>query len=173
MVLKRMVCIIGVVAAVAALAGLVGFRLWRNHMPTDSENAQIVSFSFSHSGSSTFEFYTYDVVKNEESGKMEANYDLFCELLTYNLPADSKLMEGLSEIVDAYGLRKWNGFNKSSSMVQDGYGFDLHVGFDNGSSITASGSNRFPEGYDVAESAINDLFRGYLKKQGIDLDDLI
>lgn len=159
---------IGVV--IAMLIEIAGFQHYRKQPPPTDGNAQIVSFDYSHSGSSTFEIYSYAVAKDEASGKMTIQYDLFCGFFTGALPADDEFLQKLSELNADYDLRKWDGFNKSNSHVSDGTGFDLEVRFDDGTGISASGSNSFPEGYGDASRAIDDLFRGYLKKHGVDTE---
>ena len=151
---------IGIVIAV--IAGIVGFQHFRNQAPPVGGNVPVVSFAYSHSGSSRLEFCSYKVTKDA------VRYDLFCGLLTGTLPADDNFMQDLSALTDNHNLRKWDGFDKFSSFVMDGSGFELNVSFEDGTGITASGGNSFPEGYDNARSAIDGLFRGYLKKHGID-----
>lgn len=159
---------IGIVVAV--LAGIVGFQHYRHHIPKANENDQIISFAYSHSGSSTSEIYSYEVAKNEHSGKMTVQYDLFCGLFTGEIPVDDEFLKKLTTLVDNCDLRKWDGFNKRKSRVQDGAGFKLEICFGDGSEIAASGSNSFPKGYGDVSCAIDDLFRGYLKKYGIDTE---
>lgn len=158
---------IGIVIAV--LIGFVGFRQYLNQAPPVDESAQIVNFAYSHSGSSTLEIYSYEVAKDEESGEMIVRYDLFCELFVGELSADAEFLQELSALTGSYNLSKWDGFNKRNPHVSDGTGFKLDVCFDNGTGISASGGNSFPEGYGDASRAIDDLFRGYLKKHGVDL----
>lgn len=153
---------------IAILACITGFLLQGGVESPVNENAGIISFSYSHSGSSTMEIYSYAVEKNRETGEMQVTYDLFCGYQTYTLPVDHELMLGLRALVKDHDLRKWDGFDKSNSLIADGSGFGLRVSFDDGTGITASGSNSFPEGYGEAAEAINDLFQGYLKKHGID-----
>lgn len=157
---------IGIVIAV--LIGIVGFQHFWNQEPPADGNAPIVSFAYSHSGSSTLEFCAYEVAKDEESGSMTVQYDLFCGLFMGTLPADDEFLQELSALTDTHNLRKWDGFDKFSSFVMDGSGFDLDVSFEDGTGITASGGNSFPEGYGDVRSAIDGLFRGYLKKHGVD-----
>lgn len=153
---------------IAALIGIAGCHHFRNQVPPADGNASIISFVYSHSGSSTLEIYSYEVAKDEESGGMTFTYDLFCGLFAGALSADDEFLKELSTLVDSHDLRKWDGFKKRKSHVQDGTGFDLEVHFEDETGVTASGSNSFPEGYGDACRAIDDLFRGYLKKHGVD-----
>ena len=124
-------------------------------------------FCYSNSGSSTYEIYSYEVGRNEETGEWTVICEFHCEYDTYTLPADAELMNKLTEIMDAHTLRQWDGFSASDSMVLDGSGFSLEVDFADGSSIDAHGSNSFPDGFNEAKQAIDELFRTYLEKNGI------
>lgn len=153
---------------IAALAGLLGIQVEGNQIPVAGASAPVVSFAFHHGGMSTFDIYAYMVEMDEASGEQTVNYELFCGYETYMLPADAELLQELAKLVDDYNLRKWDGFDKVNSHVLDGSSFDLEIRFGDGTSITASGSNRFPEGYSDAKTAVDDLFHGYLMKYGIE-----
>lgn len=157
-------------SAIALLIGLTGFFMTQENEPTIGTNAHIVSFAYSHSGSSTNEIYSYEVETDDTSGEITVNYDFSCGYKTYSLTADEELMKELAEIIDAHDLIKWDGFDKSDSRVADGSGFDIGVRFDDGTEINASGSNSFPKGYGDASRAIDELFRGYLKKCGVEME---
>lgn len=124
-------------------------------------------FCYSNSGSSTYEIYSYEVGKDEETGELVVIYELHCGNETYELPADAELMQELQLLIDQHELRKWDGFSKTDSMVLDGSGFSLEVDFADGTSIAARGSNSFPDGFGEAQSAIDELFHSYLEKNGI------
>ena len=159
--------VVWICVVLAALMGLVGFHVYENQVLPTVDNARISSFYYSHRGSISYDIYSYDVVKNEETGEMSVNYELNCGYETYTLPADAELMQELTALVHTHDLHKWDGFAKSDSMIMDGSGFSLGVSFENGDGITASGSNSFPNGYGDASRAIDELFMGYLKKHGI------
>lgn len=155
-------------AVIAALAGLFGFRMEAATDPLEAERVPVVSFDYHCSGSSTFDCFSYRVDVDEVTGQMTVSCDFYCGRETHTLPADEELMQALSELVALHNIRDWDGFRKRNSAVLDGYSFGLDVGLQDGTEITASGSNCFPDGYGEARSAINDLFRGYLKKYGIE-----
>ena len=157
-------------AALAVLACFLGFRTGGNHAPSVGNESPISYFCYSNSGSSTYEIYSYEVERDEESGAMMVIYELNCGNLIYSVPADEALMRELSAIVASTNIHKWDGFKKTNSMVMDGSGFSLSIAFEDGSMIKASGSNSFPEGFGDAKAAIDDLFMGYLEKNGIDPD---
>ena len=168
--LKKMVWIAAVLAIVAIIAGLLYFTAHGRQAPMNGNNSPVSYFCYSNSGSSTYEIYSYEVEKDEESGKMTVNYELNCGNLMYSVPADEELMQALSAVIADKNMRKWNGFKKTNSMVLDGSGFSLSIAFEDGSMIKASGSNSFPEGFGDAKAAIDELFEKYLEKKGIELD---
>ena len=128
------------------------------------------TFCYSNSGSSTYEIYSYEVTKDEETGEQMVICEFHCGNETYELPADSELMRELQLLTDQHELRKWDGFSKTDSMVLDGSGFFLSIAFADGSSVAAHGSNSFPDGFSDAKSAIDELFISYLEKSGITPD---
>ena len=166
--MKKLMWIIVAGVAVTAIAALAVFLYFRNQSVPTQDKAGITSFCYSHSGSSTIEMYSYEIEDDEESGRTVVNYEFNNGFNTYALPADEELMQQLSAVVDDHNLRKWNGFDKSNSLVMDGSGFYLRIDFSDGTQIMARGSNRYPTGYGEAVDAIDDLFLDYLKKKGID-----
>jgi len=158
---------IWICVVIAALMGVVGFRVYRNQAPPTVSDSPIVYFDYSHNGSISYDIYSYEVIRNEETGEMTVNYSLNCGYETYTLPADAEMMQALAELIDNHSLQKWDGFSETNSWVLDGSGFSLNVRFEDGDGITASGSNSFPNGYSDASSAIDELFQHYLKENGI------
>ena len=155
-------------AAVAAIVALAVFLYLRKQSVPIQDNAGITSFCYSHRGSSTIEMYSYEVEDDEKSGGTVVNYEFNNGFDTYSLPADGELIQQLYAVVDGHKLRKWNGFDKSNSLVMDGSGFYLRIDFSDGTQIMARGSNSYPTGYGEAVDAIDVLFLDYLKKNGID-----
>ena len=162
--LRRMIWI-GLLIAV--LAGLSGCGMGEKQAPA-GEAVSVVSFDFYHSGMSTYDFYAYRVETDEGTGETMVTCEFMNGYETYSLPADEELMQRLMAIIDGHSLRTWDGFKKSNSLVADGEGFGLQVRLTDGTGISASGSNRFPEGYGDAGNAIEELFLGFLKEHGIE-----
>lgn len=134
---------------------------------TAEPDAAFHYFCYSNSGSSTYEIYSYEVGRDEDTGEWTVICELHCGYDTYSLPADEELMHKLTEIIDEHALREWDGFSASDSMMLDGSGFSLEVDFADGSAVYAHGSNSFPDGFNEAKQAIDELFRTYLEKNGI------
>ena len=61
---------------------------------------------------------------------------------------DAAQLAELEALLDKNGVRSWDGFKGRPRMdVLDGEGFSLSLTFRDGTQITASGENKFPEGY--------------------------
>ena len=166
--MKKLMWIIVAGAAMAAIVALVVLLYFRKQDVPIQDNAWITSFCYSHSGSATSDMYSYEIEDDEESGGTVVNYEFNNGFETYTLPADGELIQHLSAVVDGHNLRKWNGFDKSNSLVMDGSGFYLRIDFSDGTQIMGRGSNSFPDGYGEAVDAIDVLFLDHLKKNGID-----
>lgn len=136
--------------------------------PADEAEVNYDYFCYSNSGSSTYEIYSYEVVKDEETGEWKVVCELHCGYETYTLPADDALMQQLQSLIDQHQLRNWDGFHETDSNVLDGYGFGLTIAFTDGSVVSASGSNSFPDGFSESKRVIDELFIGYLNANGIE-----
>lgn len=154
-------------ALLAAIVGLFGFHTGGEQAPPAGGGSPIEYFCYSHSGSSTYDIYSYEVLEDEETGQMQVVYELMCGYETYTLPAEPEFVQELTDIAGKYGLREWDGFHESDPLLMDGYGFSLHIGYTDGTTVFASGSNAYPDGYSEAAETIDELFMGYLKKNGI------
>lgn len=154
-----------------------------NFEPVSSTKAEInanplviKSFSFSHSGMSTDQIYSYSAEQAEN------DVHLYLELNAGNQIVDvvvaEPVLERLGEIAGKYRIDRWDGFHKTNDMVLDGEGFSLYIVLADGSTISAGGSNAFPENYGNAESDICRLFEdlidqyGNLYSQTLSSDDL-
>ena len=61
----------------------------------------------------------------------------------------------------------------SQEDALDGESFSLSVAFSDGGAITASGSNRFPEGYADAAARIEAFFQKLMESYEIDVEQII
>ncbi len=165
MSLRRMIWIVASAVMIAVLT-IVALLLIKAQQP--EARSTITTFSFSHRGTSTYDIYSYELLKDEETGKMTVRCEFSCGNEVYVLPAEDEFIQDLSEIVDNHAIEKWDGFNKSNSFMLDGSGFSLYIGFTDGTDINAYGSNRFPKGYIETSDSIDLLFLTYLKKYGIE-----
>ena len=65
------------------------------------------------------------------------------------------------------------GFDETDPDALDGESFSLSVAFSDGGAITASGSNRFPEGYADAAARIEAFFQKLMESYEIDVEQII
>ena len=160
---KKILLIISLAAAVLAV-GVAALVV--NHGKTVATDAKVSYFCFYTSGSSTYDFNSYKVLQDEETGEMM----LLCELHyneSYSIPADEAFLSQIEALVAEHDLWTWNGFKKTNSLIQDGDSFSLYVTFADGNSIEASGNNSYPQGYGGVYEAIEELFCGYLSQNGL------
>lgn len=75
---------------------------------------------------------------------------------------EKTFMKNLDAVLKEQKAYKWNGFHKSARHVLDGDGFGLRAKYLNGKeieTISASGSNSFPDGYGQVSKAIGKYFK--------------
>lgn len=153
-----MIRLIGVMLALACS--------WFGGQPSVGTDAALVSFEYSHSGTSVDQIYSYAV--RTEDGRLLADFDLYCGLHDIRgVPLDEEDAAALRALIDECGLWSWSGFSGSSADVLDGESFSLSAGFEDGARLTASGSNAFPEGYQAGAAAIRAYFEGLMEKYGV------
>lgn len=73
-------------------------------------------------------------------------------------PFPAELATELGQVVSDCGMEGWNGVYSTEYEVLDGECFSLELEFADGVTVSASGSNAFPEGYDEATGAMDDIF---------------
>ena len=74
-------------------------------------------------------------------------------------PFPAELAAELRQVVSDCGMEGWSGFYSTGYEVLDGECFSLELEFADGMTVSASGDNAFPEGYDEAAGAMEDIFR--------------
>ena len=149
----------------ALLVVIIGTGAWfasqsvKGAKPT---TAPLMSFAYSHRGTSTDSFYSYEV---KESGDgYTFRFLPFRE--EDEQTADMSREDGaaLLEIINRHDLWKWHGFSKTDPNILDGTSFSLCIVFADGTVIEANGSNRFPSSYSAACADIDTLFSKYVKE---------
>ena len=58
----------------------------RSDLTADESAVPVDYFCYTDSGSSTYEIYSYEVIRDAETGEWKANYELHCGNLPYYLP---------------------------------------------------------------------------------------
>ena len=149
-------------AVLVLIVGGGGWVALQHTSGAKETTAPLVSFDYSHRGSSTDSFYSYKVT---ESGN---GYCFrFLSLREEDVEATAMSTEdvnALMEIIKRHNLWKWHGFSKTDSNFMDGTSFSLRVSFADGTVIEANGSNRFPSTYSAACAEMDTLFAKYIKE---------
>ncbi len=107
---------------------------------------------------STFSVYRYGEISYD-------SYSIFLDEDGYHisvndeetLPIDEKTVQTLMEVIEAYNVCSWDGFDETDENVLDGEGFSLEIGFTDGTSVKALGDNAFPEQYADAMGELWDI----------------
>lgn len=72
-------------------------------------------------------------------------------------PVDAEIFDELNNWVDTYNIRAWDGFDMTQRNVNDGSAFRLEIVLATGETITAHGSNAYPNGYEDANNALRQI----------------
>jgi len=132
-------------------------------MMEEPREMEITSFSFTHTGSSTEQCFLYSAEQTEDGIRLYTE-ELFSGGLIVDMIVDEPILEHLGEIAGKYRLDRWDGFDKSDKHVMDGTRFSLSVTLADGKTISAHGSNSFPDGYGDAKQEICELFEEIIDK---------
>ena len=127
------------------------------------ETMEITLFSFTHTGMSTEECFLYSAEQTEDGIRLYTE-ELFSGGLIVDTIVDEPVLEQLGDIAGKYRLDRWDGFDKSNKHVMDGNHFSLSITLADGKTISAHGSNRFPDGYSDAKQEICELFEDLIDK---------
>lgn len=72
-------------------------------------------------------------------------------------PVDAEILDKVQAILEKYDVGKWNGYSGYNPMALDGSSFALFVQFTDGSSLSAQGTNNFPDNYSNVRREFNSL----------------
>lgn len=149
----------------ALLVVIIGAGAWfasQNVKGAKPTTAPLTSFAYSHRGSSTDSFYSYEV---KESGDGSTFRFLpFREKDEQTAYMSREDAAALLEIINRHDLWKWHGFFRTDPNILDGTSFSLRIAFADGTVIEANGSNRFPSNYGAACADMDTLFSKYIKE---------
>lgn len=93
--------------------------------------------------------------------------DAIVQLGTYEkkgqLPLQAK--EQLQALFSQYSIEKWDGFRGYNDMMLDGEQFDFSAEMSDQTTVSASGSNHFPNHYSDVKAALMDLVQPILDEE--------
>ena len=107
---------------------------------------------------STFSVYRYGEISYD-------SYSIFLDEDGYHISVndeepqsmDEETVQKLLEVIEAYNVSSWDGFDETNENVLDGEGFSLEIGFTDGTSVKALGDNAFPDQYADAMGEMWDI----------------
>lgn len=144
-------------ALLVLLAALTGtWSLTRADAAPGTEDAPLEFVSFSHSGSSIDQCFSYAAYV--ENGVMLADFSLYGMEEITGVPLDADETQAVLALPAQADFSLWDGFHATNSDVLDGDSFSLTLRFADGTEIVASGNNAYPEGYQAGYTAIRDCF---------------
>ena len=118
---------------------------------------EITSFYFSHTASSTDGCWCLQLTLEESGTRLHAE-ELFSGGRIADTVIEDNVLEQLGEVMGAYHVDRWDGFDKKNKHVMDGSNFYLSITLADESTISAHGSNSFPENYSDVLSVIRSLY---------------
>lgn len=68
-----------------------------------------------------------------------------------------EIIERVNKWVDEYNVKSWDGYDMTRKNVLDGGGFRLDIKLATGETISAHGSNVYPDGYRGANVALREI----------------
>ena len=106
----------------------------------------------------TFSVYRYGEIRYD-------SYSIFLDEDSYHISVndeepqsmDEETVQMLMEVIEAYNVSSWAGFDETNENVLDGEGFSLEIGFTDGTSVKALGDNAFPDQYADAMGEMWDI----------------
>ena len=143
-------------ALLAALTGAFGPARADTDMTPKATDAPLEQFSFSHSGSSVDQCFSYTAYM--ENGVMLADFSLYGAEEITGVQLDADEADAVLALPAQADFSLWDGFRRAAGDVLDGDSFSLTLRFADGTEISAFGSNAYPEGYQAGYSAIRGCF---------------
>ena len=121
------------------------------------EDLHIASLGYSYHGSIGGDSYSYEVTVAPDSAMLTIEEMLFPEYGTLSCKVDSDFIHALETLCVENDIRSWNGFNEANKYVLDGDGFSLYITLTDGKTISAHGSNAYPQGYGSFREGLRNL----------------
>ena len=126
----------------------------------------IKEFSFYHTATQATDCYRFELSSADGDVHLHAE-ELFLNGRVADTTVDENLLEQLGKLAGELGVAAWDGFDKSSKRGSDGSTFTLNITLADGSTISAHGSNRFPDNYSLLHSELEALYRELIELYGV------
>ncbi len=127
------------------------------------EPLDITPFSFLHSGSSADDCFLLELTREGLGTHLRAE-----QLVSGGNIVDTlvgrDVLDQLGELAGTYHVDRWDGFDKTNQHVMDGSSFTLNLTLADGRTISARGSNRFPEHYSEVYAVIRALYQAQMEQ---------
>lgn len=160
--MKYKMILLAMLLGLALLAGCAGNKETdMGGIPMD-----INTFSFYHTASESGECFRFELSRAETGVCLYAE-ELFLSGRIAEATVEEDLLARLGEIAGELGVAKWDGFDKTNKRGSDGSTFTLSITLADGSSVSAHGSNRFPDNYNELYSAVREMYNELMEQYGI------
>lgn len=130
------------------------------------EPMDITAFSFQHGASLADECYLFKLTKDGDSVRLYAE-ELFSGGRIVDTMIEDDVLDQLGELMGTYHVDRWDGFDKNNKHVMDGSSFTLSVTLADGSTISAHGSNAFPDNYSEVSDAIRTMYETFTEQYAL------
>lgn len=121
-------------------------------------NGELCQLEFYHYG---FEIpHGYYLTKSDDGLYTKASISDRGLELEGDLPRT--LLDDLQNVLQLNDVAAWDGFHETDPNVLDGEGFSFYAVYTDGMTISASGSNAFPENYSVVAPLLDDMMQPYI-----------
>ena len=123
----------------------------------DNESG-INTFYYSYNGSIGGDSYSYSVAEKDGKHYLEYESMLYDDYGTLTMELEEAFLDQLTALYKEHRLAEWDGYNKYATHVMDGDGFSLNISFRDGESMSAHGSNCYPDRYGEFCQQMEELF---------------
>ena len=106
---------------------------------------EIEHISFTESTMAIPDITVSGITRTAEGASILINADYQSREIAYSV--DAEVLDKVQAILEKYEVGKWNGYSGHNPMALDGSSFALYVQFTDGSSLSAQGTNNFPDNY--------------------------
>lgn len=103
-------------------------------------------------------YVLYELEKHDGIYTARIKPDCVSEDDAVALNVDEDFVQKVTDALDTYGVRRWDGFSGCDRRVLDGRSFTLSLRYGGGGHVSAHGYMRWPKGYREFRDAMDELF---------------